>query len=135
MNLHAIICLLLLSGLPGFVHADKESGFTRVDAPKGAKVIKETPELKILDVRTPREFKRGHLKQAVQLNFYEKSFKEQLGKLDRTKPYLIYCAMGGRSMKVFNLMKSEKFKTVYHLDGGIKAWEASGRSVVQPASP
>lgn len=74
----------------------------------------------VLDVRTPDEFATGHLPGAHNLDFLDDSFKVHLAKLDKSKPYLVHCAAGGRSSKVVTLMKDMGFKHLYHLKDGFK---------------
>jgi phage shock protein E len=87
------------------------------------------PETVILDVRSPKEFEAGHLKNAVLVNFNAKDFDEQLKKLDKTKTYAVYCAVGGRSTKACGSLDTLGFPKVYNLTGGIKAWENAGKPI------
>src|SRR5690606_16831707 len=67
-------------------------------SPEEAKtVVENEKELVVLDVRTPEEFAAGHLKNAVLINKYNAGFEARIKELDREKPYLVYCASGGRS--------------------------------------
>lgn len=77
----------------------------------------------IIDIRTPREFVAGHIKTAINLDFYEKDFQEKLNQLDKSKKIMIYCASGGRSLKALNQMKEMGFQYVIELEGGYRSWE------------
>ena len=80
----------------------------------------------VLDVRTEKEYKEGHLEGAVLIDFYGESFKAEIEKLPKDKPYLLYCRSGGRSMKTLNLMKEMGFKNVSEMEGGFLAWSEKG---------
>ena len=82
----------------------------------------EKKTLVILDVRTPEEYKNSHIAGARLMDFLADDFKASLGKLDKTKVYLLHCRSGSRSSSAFALMKRLGFQSVYHLDGGIIAW-------------
>jgi len=84
----------------------------------------------ILDVRTPEEFKEGHLKGAVNINFYDDDFAQQAAKLDKNKPVFVYCAMGGRSASAAGQMAKSGFTSIFDLKGGITAWKKAGKPVV-----
>jgi rhodanese-related sulfurtransferase len=84
----------------------------------------------ILDVRTRQEFSQGHIDGAVNLDFYSKSFREELNKLDKTKTYLVYCRTGHRSGLAAEIMKELGFKNVYNMMGGIVEWQAKGFPIV-----
>ena len=77
----------------------------------------------ILDVRTPREYAEGHVNGSVNINYFDKDFKDQVLKLDNAKPVYVYCHSGGRSSKAMNIMKSQGFTTIYNLTGGYAAWK------------
>lgn len=72
-------------------------------------------EAAILDVRTPAEYAESHLKDSVNLDFLNSSFKEEVSKLPRDKEYLVYCRSGNRSRKAIEVMKSLGFTRVKNL--------------------
>ncbi|QHT66502.1 rhodanese-like domain-containing protein [Rhodocytophaga rosea] len=83
----------------------------------------------LLDVRTPEEYTKGHLSDALNIDYKNDDFESQLKKLDTTKTYFLYCKGGVRSEKAADLMKELGFKQVYNLDGGIDAWQEEGLPV------
>ncbi len=87
---------------------------------------KENPNFVILDVRTPEEFKSGYIEGAINIDYYGPGFPVEIGKLDRTKTYLVYCRTGNRTDSTFAVMKELQFKEVYPVEGGITAWRAAG---------
>jgi rhodanese-related sulfurtransferase len=82
----------------------------------------------IIDVRTAEEFKEGHLPGAINIDFYNPNFKENLSKLDQNKEFAIYCRSGNRSGQTLAIMSDLGFKNVRDLSGGIKDWVASGQT-------
>jgi rhodanese-related sulfurtransferase len=107
------ISATILAQTPGF-HDVKVAEFEKL-----AKAGKGT----ILDVRTPKEYAEGHVNGSVNINYFDKDFKDQVGKLERAKPVYVYCHSGGRSSKAMNIMKSQGFTTIYNLTGGYAAWK------------
>lgn len=100
-----------------------------IDVDKAAELIeknKDNPDFTILDVRTLSEYQSGHLENAINIDFYSDSFREELEKLDRTRTYLIYCRSGARSLKTLKLMEELGFNEVYDMIGGIIGWEQKG---------
>ena len=107
---------------------------TAVSAKQAADLIDKhngDSEFVILDIRTPREFKSGHLAESVLIDFYSQTFAEKLSRLDKEKTYLIYCRSGNRSSKSLEIFKKLKFQKVYHMASGIRAWQSEGFSVVK----
>jgi rhodanese-related sulfurtransferase len=88
------------------------------------------PDFMIIDIRTPEEFDESYIENAINIDFYSDTFKEDLDKLDKDKPHLIYCRGGNRSNQAIPVMKELGFKEVYNLSVGIKAWIAEGLPVV-----
>ena len=87
---------------------------------------KNNPKFVILDVRTPEEFRDGHINKAVNLDYNSPTFKNDLNGLDKTKVYLIYCRTARRSKAAFDMMKEFGFREVYHMLGGIVRWQTEG---------
>jgi rhodanese-related sulfurtransferase/thioredoxin-related protein len=83
----------------------------------------------ILDVRTPTEFKAGHLLGAVNLDVNAPDFQEKAAVLDKTKTYLVHCASGVRSVKACEKLTRLDFPKLYNLMGGFKAWAQAGKPV------
>jgi rhodanese-related sulfurtransferase len=102
-----------------------------IDASEAAKLLEENKKIVVLDVRTPDEFAAGHIAGATNINFNDPKFKERIVALDKSKPYLVHCAAGGRSAKAREILKELQFQSIYHLDGGLKAWEKAGKPVVR----
>jgi rhodanese-related sulfurtransferase len=73
----------------------------------------------ILDVRTPEEFKETRVKGAVNIDFKNPNFKSEIEKLDKNKPYKLYCRSGNRSGKAMELMKGMGFTNLENL-GSVK---------------
>ena len=85
----------------------------------------------ILDVRTPEEFAQGHLEGAVNINFFDENFIDQVSALNKSKALLIHCAAGGRSAKAMNSLKGKGFTKLYNMLGGYNAWISAGYPVVK----
>ena len=89
------------------------------------------PDVVLLDIRTPREFKQGHIQGAVLLDYYSPDFVGRLKALDRNKTYLVYCRSGNRSGKSLPLFEQLGFRHAYHLETGINGWLKEKYPVVQ----
>ena len=94
---------------------------------EAAKLLAEPGKVVVLDIRTPDEFKEGHIAGATNVDFRNASFAQDLGKLDKNQPYLMHCRSGGRSSKALEMMRDMGFTAVYHLKGGTLAWENAGQ--------
>ena len=71
----------------------------------------------IIDVRTPEEFSKGHLENALNIDWNGKEFEDQITILNNERPVFIYCLSGGRSSKASNKMIELNFKNISELKG------------------
>lgn len=78
----------------------------------------------LVDVRSPEEYAEGHLPNALNINWYDDDFLQQLESLDKKKTLYLYCKKGGRSSKASELLQANGFKTV-NLLGGYDSWQAA----------
>jgi rhodanese-related sulfurtransferase len=85
----------------------------------------------IIDLRTPEEISKGHIANAVYIDFLAKDAEQQILKLDKSKTYYVYCASGGRSGDAAEFMEKHGFKRVYNLNNGFDGWKKKGFPVVQ----
>ena len=100
----------------------KPQAVTHVDAKQAQQLISQK-KVVVLDLRTPKEYEAGHIGGATNIDFLASDFEDRLKELDKGKAYLIHCAVGGRSSHSLATFKRQQFSSIYHLDGGIKAWE------------
>lgn len=66
----------------------------------------------IIDVRTPGEFKAGHIKKSK--NIPLQNLSEKMGSLNKHKTYILCCASGGRSGSARRMMSSAGFESVHN---------------------
>jgi rhodanese-related sulfurtransferase len=95
-----------------------------------AVLLRENPEMQVLDVRSAREFAGGALPRAVNISLGDPAFRDRLRELDPQRPVLVYCAGGYRSRKAVPLLQEAGFLTIHHLHRGFLAWRIKGQTVV-----
>ncbi|MBK5271846.1 MAG: thioredoxin [Bacteroidia bacterium] len=117
----ATIAILLFSCSNGQMQNAK----TNLSANEFDLKIKELSSAIILDVRTSGEFAKGHLPNAKNFDWNGNNFENQVAMLDKEKPVFVYCLSGARSSAAATKMRSEGFKEVYQLDGGIMKWRGA----------
>jgi len=90
------------------------------------KKVETTDKAVIIDVRTPDEYKDGHLSNAVNMNWNDDTFGQQIKSLDKNAPVFVYCYAGGRSSAAAKELRKQGFKEVYDMQGGMSAWRDAG---------
>ena len=139
-----LLCILATSmaslSLPATA-ADKAATKTPAEAPASKRfrnvdvaeweTLRKDAKVVVLDVRTAEEYADAHMQGAINLDIRGGKFAETLAGMDKSKTYLVHCAVGGRSAKACGQMDSLKFEKVLNLSGGITAWEAAGHNPVK----
>ncbi|PZR24872.1 MAG: hypothetical protein DI535_20520 [Citrobacter freundii] len=88
----------------------------------------------LLDVRTEKEFRSGHLAGAMQANWNDTAeFRQRIQHIDPKQPIYVYCLAGARSASAARWMRSHGFVNVIELEGGINAWKAAGKGLENAA--
>lgn len=95
-----------------------------------AEVIANTPDVVVLDIRTPEEFAEGFIEGASNIDFYRSDFAGQLDMLDKDAPYVVYCRSDNRSGDAMDVFADLGFTNVTEIDGGIVNWYESGLPIV-----
>lgn len=95
---------------------------------EAAKLIKDTRELVILDVRTKTEYKSGHINGSTLMPVQEISTRINELEKYRGKPLLVHCASGGRSPKAVKVLLKNKFSPIYHMNHGLSGFPGKIKS-------
>lgn len=121
----ALVCLM-----PHDVLAHKE-----VSSAEAKELLASPPDgLIILDIRTPDEFRAGHIPDAVNLDFFSPRFELKLAELPKKTPILLYCRSGNRSAQALEYFEEAGLGPVYHLTKGFRQWQADGMPTSAPDS-
>lgn len=69
---------------------------------------------KIIDVRSPAEFKGGHYKGAVNIQHSNITSGIKKTKIKKDTPVILYCASGSRSSAALRVLKANGFTNVHN---------------------
>ena len=86
---------------------------TLLNAPGEAKPL-------LLDVREPWEWQTAHIAGAQHVPMGQ--IPASAERLDRTRPTVIICHHGMRSLQVIAFLQRQGFDNLHNLQGGIDAW-------------
>ena len=117
-----LIALLLVLVLTGCSSKLKQaSGDYKKLSAKEAKEIIDAEEVIILDVRTPQEYKDGHIEGALLIPDYELAELADSKLPDKDEKILIYCRSGNRSKTAAKRLTKMGYTNIYDF-GGINSW-------------
>jgi rhodanese-related sulfurtransferase len=109
--------------------ANETQSEIKIISPEEMQTLLELDDVQIVDVRTPEEYKDGFIVNSQNIDFNSPTFDEDITKLDKTKPVILYCKSGGRSAKCSEKLKDAGFVKIYDLDGGITQWKFEGLEI------
>ncbi len=86
-----------------------------------ARELDQMKGMTLLDTRTDKEYKQGHIPGAVHIELSEIGNKAK--KLRKDKDLVVYCQNGNRSIWAIKRLMGMGFTSMYNLKGGYGAWK------------
>ena len=118
----ALLTLVILAALPAAARD--------ISVQAAADLLQNPPQgLIIVDVRTPAEFREGHLPGAVNIDYFGGPFEAQIANLPKDAPVLLYCRTGNRSAGAYKSMQKAGIGNILHMNEGISIWQQRGLPV------
>jgi hydroxyacylglutathione hydrolase len=77
--------------------------------------------LQIVDVRSPGEWKKGHVPSAQHI--FVPDLAKRMAELDRNKPTAVYCGSGYRASIATSILKPQGFTDLWNVPGSWEAWK------------
>ena len=96
--------------------------------------LENTEDVQLVDVRTPEEYNEERIANSQNIDYNSPTFDEDIAKLDKAKPVILYCKGGGRSAKCAKKLKDAGFQKIYDLEGGISKWKHSEKLKIEVKS-
>ena len=121
------LLMVIVSGVRFFTCSSKQIQCLNVDDFEKQLIITKSEQL--IDVCTKKEFEERHIHKAKNIDFRSPDFRNEIEKLDKTKPILLYCLSGVRSKLTARICRKAGFESIYELDSGLKGWSKAGRTV------
>lgn len=114
-------------------HASEPSEATpRIDQASLLKRIENKDStMVILDVRTPEEFKAGHVPGAINIPYTHLPVRISEVADAADKDIIVYCTIGVRAERGAERLRENGFTRLLHLDGDMKAWEEKKRPLTK----
>lgn len=103
--------------MAGFVISNVRGGLLRQYHWEDVAALPQDGSVIQLDVRTEREFERGHIEGSVNIPLDE--LRDNLSRLDPAKPIYVNCHSGLRSYLACRILSGNGF-TCYNLSGGYR---------------
>jgi len=88
-------------------------------------------KITIVDVRTPEEYKQGHVKNSILLPLDTIGTKAPEALPDKNQTVYVYCQTGHRSAQAVSALQQMGYTHVYSMEGGLTAWQNAGYPIVK----
>lgn len=95
-------------------------------APYAAVKLINEEKARVIDIRAPADFKRGHILGADNLPPARHADLQQQVEKNPNKPVILVCAMGVAAKSLARKLRAAGAQSVYPLAGGLNAWEGAG---------
>ena len=82
-------------------------------------ILKNDKNAVLLDVRSPQEYKEGHLEKSINIPLYDISKKIENIISDKETIIIVYCQSGNRSKKAIEILYKNGYKNLYNIVGGM----------------
>ena len=86
-----------------------------------ARELDQKKGMTVLDTRTDKEYKQGHIPGSIHIELSEIGNKAK--KLRKDKDLVVYCQNGNRSIWAIKRLMGMGFTSLYNLKGGYGAWK------------
>lgn len=107
--------IIIILSISLFFIACSNKGYKNLNIEKAIKLINESTNLVILDVRTREEYLTGNIPNSINIDVLSQDFKSKIDMLDKNKEYLVYCRSGNRSAIASSIMSTNGFLNIYNL--------------------
>lgn len=129
-----ICCLLVALSFSTSCIDSKTNPEVKLVTAEEMEAILELEDVQLVDVRTPKEHEEIHIVNSQNIDYTSPTFDEDIKKLDKEKPVILYCKSGGRSAKCAQKLKEAGFEKIYDLEGGISKWKHSDKIKIEEKS-
>ena len=81
----------------------------------------QAKEAILIDVRTPAEYREGHIPGVANIPLDE--LEKRLGEIPKDKKVVLICRTGNRSAQGTKLLRGKGFDNVFNRTGGMSTWK------------
>jgi rhodanese-related sulfurtransferase len=90
---------------------------------------KHADHLFVLDVRSPEEFREGHVPGALNVPYDQ--IAARIAEVPKDKDVVLYCRSGRRAGIAADVLAANGYTRLSHLEGDMPAWISQGRPVAE----
>lgn len=131
-----LLVVLLLGGCAFLRGKRPRAPYKKLSAPIAYEMMRDNPEMLVLDLRPPQEFngETGHVRRARNIPLERLPFRLLEISAFREDTVLVYCRNDDCGEKGVAILLSSGFENIVLMEGGIDKWIRDGFKTVLPTS-
>jgi rhodanese-related sulfurtransferase len=130
-----LLALPLFAGCVHYRRPEQRPPFKKLSPPIAYEMMRDSPEMLILDLRPPQEYngETGHLRRAANIPLERLAYRLLEISPFREDTVLVYCRADDCGEKGMAVLIASGFENAVLMDGGIDAWIREGFKTVLPS--
>jgi len=123
--LKSLVAIFLVTSLTGLLLTTvATAAMQNISATDMQKLTKQTPDIYLLDVRTPGEYTQKRIKGAHLIPIDQ--IENRINEIPKNRPIIVYCETGVRIALVGRYLDRLGYQDVSDLSQGIMGWQVRG---------
>lgn len=98
---------------------NRNLGENNIDYESAKTILKNDKNAILVDVRSPQEYKEGHLNGSINLPLYDLERDSDKLLQNKQNTIILYCQSGNRSNKAVEILKTQGCTSLYQIEGGL----------------
>lgn len=90
-----------------------------IDYENAKTILKNDKKAILVDVRSPQEYKEGHLEGSINYPLYDLERNAEKLLENKENTIIFYCQSGNRSKRAFKLLQEQGYHNLYQIEGGL----------------
>lgn len=115
------MCFMILAALIAAGCSQSPAGASVDVSVDEALRLWQAKEAILIDVRTPAEYREGHIPGVANIPLDE--LEKRLGEIPKDKKVVLICRTGNRSAQGTRFLRSKGFDNVFNSTGGMSTWK------------
>jgi len=98
---------------------NRNSNENNIDYESAKTILKNDKNAILIDVRSPQEYKEGHLDGSINIALYDLEKESEKLIKNKQNTIILYCQSGNRSNKALEILKEQGCTSLYQIEGGL----------------
>jgi len=91
--------------------------------------LSQLEDVQLIDFNAPVKQKEPLIEDTQNIDYLSSSFEQDIEKIDKSKPVIVYCKSANHSAKCAAKMKEAGFVKIYDLDSTVTKWKYKGYDI------